>query len=459
MNLADAYRLLADGQEAMADLQMAGWNLDVPALRKEIKDYDRRIEAKTKELMRLDVVQRWRAIKGKKFKLDGPQLGSMLADVVRKKLKLTSAGRAVIDEDALKDIDHPLAAGVLELRKLQKIRATYLMGLYRERVGDVVHPFFNLHLVRTYRGSSEDPNLQNQPVRDPVQGKIVRSKFIPPRGQQLGEIDLKGAEVCVAYCYHKDPTMKKYLTDPTKDMHRDMAMECYLIDDPAGVSKKTRYCGKNGFVFPAFYGSYWAQIAPSMWSMIDEHALTLPDGTGLREHLKRKGIARLGRVLPNGKPEPDTFHAHIAAVEKNFWYKRFPVYRKWKEQWYADYQRRGYFDTLSGFRCSGVMRRNEAVNYPIQGSSFHCLLWTLIQLRKWLIENKMGTRIIGQIHDSMVLTFVPSEVSAVFDKARQLFETEIRKAWPWVIIKLTAEFELAPVNASWHEKEPYALTP
>lgn len=452
---ADAYTLFHEGQLIMGALERRGWNVDLPRITKSIKKVDGQIKELIEELKRIPVVAQWAKKQGGKFKLDGPQLGEMLK---REGVHLSASeetGRTLLDEDVLKKIDHPLAKGVLQLRKLSKTGGTYLKALLREQVDGVIHPFFNLNIARTYRSSSDGPNFQNMPVRDPEQGRVIRSCIIAPLGQQLGEIDLKGAEVNVAYCYHKDPSMRDYLTDPTKDMHRDVAMDSFLIDNPLDISKITRYVGKNGFTFPEFYGSYWASVAPNMWNMMNEYRLSLADRTLLIDHLARKGIKSLGRVLANGKPEPHTFMSHIEKVETRFWQERFPVYTEWKKKWWAQYQKRGYIDLLSGFRCSGVMSRNESINYPVQGASFHALLWALIHLDRWILKNKMKSRIIGQIHDSIILRMVPSEAKDIYAKARQLIEEEIRKAWPWVIIKLTAEFEICPVSGSWADKTEY----
>ncbi|MEN6487871.1 MAG: DNA polymerase [Smithella sp.] len=427
----------------------------MPKLKRAMSSTEKDIRKLTERLEELPVVKKHKKRAGRRFKLDGPQLADMLVDCVGEdKLSRTEKGNIRVDEDVLSKLDHPLARGILEVRSLNKCLNTYLKNLQREQVNGIVRPFYNLNLVITYRSSSDSPNFQNMPIRDPVQGKLIRSVIIPREGHQIGEIDLKGAEVNIAYCYHKDPRMKNYLTDPATDMHRDQAMECFLIRKPEHVSKKTRYVGKNGFVFPAFYGSYWAQIAPNMWNMMDEHHLMLTDRLSVREHLFKKGIEELGYVMENGKPSPGSFMHHISKVEHRFWNERFKVYKKWKEDWYEAYLRKGYFDTLTGFRCSGEMKRNEVVNYPVQGSAFHCLLWVLIQTNRWLKKNKMRSRIIGQVHDSIIVDFYPPEVQEVLAKVRDLLENKIREVWPWIIIRLTADFELAPIDGSWAEKQP-----
>src|SRR5690606_6500640 len=125
--------------------------------------------------------------------------------------------------------DHPFVKTYLEIKKLTKAVSTNFRGILREVVDGKVHCFFNLHLVQTYRSSSDSFNYQNIPVREEEIAKLIRRSFVARPGRQIIEIDIKGAEVITAACYHKDPTMLAYIKDPSKDMHRDMAMELYLL--------------------------------------------------------------------------------------------------------------------------------------------------------------------------------------------------------------------------------------
>src|SRR4029077_4537362 len=115
-------------------------------------------------------------------------------------------------------------------------------------------------------------------------------------------------------------------------------------------------------------------------------------------------IDELGECDPDVyDPRPGTFEEHVKKIERNFWDVRFRGYLDWKRDFYAEYLKRGRFDMLTGFRCEGVFEKNQVVNFPIQGSAFHCLLWALVDLQRWIIKNKMGSLIVGQIHDSMLL--------------------------------------------------------
>jgi len=298
-----------------------------------------------------------------------------------------------------------------------------------------------LHTVRTYRSSCSDPNFQNIPIRDKEIGAIIRKAFIPRKGRKLLECDFSGIEVRIAACYHKDPTMLAYIKDSTKDLHRDMAMECYLLEQRQ-MTKDIRYCGKNKFVFPQFYGDYYVNCAKNLWKAIDEMSLQTAEGTSLKEHMAKKGIRTLAQ-----------FEKHIQKVEDNFWNVRFKKYTQWKKEHYQKYLQNRYFDTLTGFRCQGMMSRNDVINYPVQGSAFHCLLWSLIQIQKQIKIERMQSLIVGQIHDSIILDIVPEEEEKIVAILKEVMTQRIIKHWKWIIVPLDIEIDVTPIDGSWNEKQ------
>lgn len=244
-----------------------------------------------------------------------------------------------------------------------------------------------------------------------------------------------------------------------------MAMECFIIDadqwDPKAC-KPLRYCGKNMFVFPQFYGDYFVDCATMMWNEIVEQKLKMPTGELVVDHLAKHGIKSLGRMEKSKsgrhEPTPRSFMSHIRDVEESFWQDRYSVYTEWKEDFFDAYNEVGYFDTFTGFRCSGVMKRNEVLNYPVQGPAFHCLLWSLIELNDWLKEKRMKTMIIGQIHDSIVFDLAKDEVFDVLAQAQRIMCDDIREEWKWLTVPLEIEAEVAPVNESWWKKQEVKLT-
>jgi DNA polymerase I-like protein with 3'-5' exonuclease and polymerase domains len=456
----DAYKLIHEGSLALARAEQAGMRIDVEYCERKKARLTRKIARIEDNLSKTDLVKQWKKINRQNFNMDSnDQLGKILYDVMGiKPPKETKSGKGSTDEDTLSQIDLPELKDILRIRKLRKVRDTYLDAFVREQVNGWLHPFFNLHTVRTFRSSSSDPNFQNIPKRDKEAMNICRRAIFPREGHQLIEVDFSGLEVSIAACYHKDPTMMKYLKDPDSDMHGDMAAQIFCIDDfdkkKHPEHKYLRGATKNSFVFPQFYGDYYANNAQGFCNSWLHLPLgrwkpgTGPDMPGdlkLSDHMISKGI----------KSYQD-FEDHMKKIEKDFWGRRFRVYQKWKDTWVQAYQKKGFFDMYTGFRCSGIMKKNEVINYPVQGAAFHCLLWSFIQLDKILVGN-YKSRLIGQIHDAVILDVHPDELEEVGYIIKKVTCRDLPKAWEWICTPLDVEADLCPVDGSWNMKEAYKL--
>lgn len=440
----EAYQLLHEGSVALAQVEQNGMRVDLEYCKHTSTILERKIKRYHKRLAHTTFVKRWkREFKGEFLPGSDVQLRRMVYGVYKKKpLIFTDTKQPSCNYEAMSGVDIPEVDDILEIRKLEKIKDTYLQGFIREQVNGIVHPFFNLNLIPTFRSSSDSPNFHNLPSRDKKAMNLVREAIIPREGFLIGGIDYSGIEVKVAACYHKDPVMLKYIEDPTTDMHRDMAIQIYKLPsfDKSCPGEKTLRGGtKNSFVFPEFYGSYYKQCAPNLMKWTK--GVVLSDNTPIKEHLKNKGII-----------SPKKFESHIKEVEDDFWNRRFMVYGKWKEEWVRRYHIRGYFDMYTGFRCSGVMSRNQAINYPVQGPAFHCLLWCIIQINHILKENGFQSRIIGQIHDELVMELLASEFSEVLKIVRQVMIYDLPEHWEWIIVPLDVEATFSPINQPWSKK-------
>ncbi len=448
----EAYQLMQDGALALAQVEETGVRIDVPYLKKTIVKVTRRIDSQTEKLEQSDVFKEWKKKYGRKANLGSrPQLGQILFEELGyENVGKTTTGRYSTAADNLEKLDIPFVKQLIAVEKLKKLRSTYLLGVLRETVDGILHPFYNLHLARTYRSSSDSPNFQNLPIRDPQLAKLLRRAFIPRKGRILVEVDYERVEVNVGACYHLDPTMLNYISDPSTDMHRDACMECFKLTQEQ-VSKGARSLTKNQFTFPEFYGSYYPNVARGLWDGIDSFSATRADGMGLKECLAEQGITRLGACNPKQPAENGTFERHIQEVERCFWDVQFAVYAQWKKDEFAEYQRKGWMKSLTGFVYQGIYKRNKVANYKIQGSAFHCLLWSLIRVVRWLRKSKMKTRVIGQIHDSLLLDVVKDELDDVLAGVRRITLDELRKAWRWIVVPLGIDIEGSDRN--WFEKK------
>lgn len=459
---ADAYRLLHDGTLAFARAEQQGLRVDLEYVEKKKLHLTKNIERQERNFKNTKFYRHWsKTVKnGKPNIYSNPQLSGFLYKIKKiKPVKLTKTGKGSTDEEALQELNIPELNDLLEIRKLKRLRDTYLKGFTREQVKGVLRPFFNLNIAITYRSSSSNPNFQNIPIRDEEAKQITRKALFPRPGHQLLSFDFSGLEVAIAATYHKDPTMIKYITDPKSDMHADMASQLFMInkfDKYIPEHKKLRDATKNGFVFPEFYGSYykncaeglacsWGELPRGKWKL--EQGIALPKGT-LSDHLIGKGIKSL-----------DDFTEHVKAIEKDFWENRFPVYSEWKERWWKTYQKYGYITMHTGFTCSGLMGMNDCINYPVQGSAFHCLLWSFIQADKTMRMEKWDTRLIGQIHDEIVFDAHPDEIEMVSEKVQRITCIDLPKEWKWINVPLSIDADLAGVDESWAEQKEFKLKP
>ena len=433
-----AYKLFHDGVRAFADMEANGIRIDIKHMQKQRNIADAKIKKLEAKIEDSEEGRAWKKLfknSKTKFNIDSNvQLAKLLGHLGITPPKVTPKGNPSVDKDSLHLIKLPIIKPLMELRKQKKLSNTFLKGIIEETVDGYLHPSFNLHIPLTYRGSSQDPNFQNLPIRDPVMGKIIRMGFIPRDGFMIGGFDYGGIELSMSGCNSKDPLLIKNFFN----IHLEEAANCYAMCE-SQVTKDVRYNGKNGFVFPELYGSWYEQCAMNLWKAIREMKLTTKSGIPLYQWLKGEDIYNV-----------TDFIDHVQGVEDRFW-KRYHVHKDWQEGWLHNYSKKGYIEMLTGFKCGGIMTKNQLLNYANQGPAFHCLLWSLIRMNRWLKKYKMKSKVIGQIHDDMVMDIYLKEKEDVLHQAKKIMCEDIKKAWRWIITPLVLEAEFSEVN--WYEKE------
>lgn len=450
----EAYRLFHEGTLSFARAERQGFRIDMEYAERKKNFLTKKIARLENEFKETNFYKHWEHTIGNKApNIYSPQqLGNFLYKTMKQEVVVeTKSKHGSISEDALEQMGIPDLNILVQAKKLKKVRDTYLEAFIREQVNGYIHPSFNLHLVQTYRSSSDGPNFQNIPVRDEESMQLCRGAIYPRPGHLLLEADFKSIEVGVNACINKDPMLMKYVSDPTTDMHRDMAMQIFLLDayqkDLEG-HQTLRQAAKNGFVFPEFYGSWYKNCATNLacnWGKLShnnwkpEQGITI-DGFKfwLSDQLISKGINSLAK-----------FTEHIKNVEYDFWNNRFAGYSQWKEQHWLQYQRDGYIDLPTGFRCSGVMSKRQVNNYPGQGSASHCLLWSFNRIDEIQRKEQWDSALVGQIHDSALLDVHPDELDHVIEVLNRVTCTELSAAWKWITVPLMAEIKQGPIDGSW----------
>lgn len=450
------YQLFHNGILALSEMEQQGFRIDMNYINSKKDEITREVIHLEKRFKQTEFYKNWPKPKSGEVNIySSQQISNYVYGQRKHKIqKQTANGNGATDEEALMQLGIPELNTLVQIKKLKKVRDTYLEGFAREQVDGVIHPFYNLHLVKSFRSSSDSPNWQNIPKRDKESMDICRKAIFPRKGHQLLEIDYAQLEVRIAACYNEDAQLIHDILHG--DMHKDMACEIFGIknfDKTTEGHSTLRQAAKNGFVFPEFYGDYYKNCAVNLASMWG----TLPkSGTWKVTDGIKLGNSTLGEhLIKQGYTSLEKFTKHIQNIEDYFWKTRYKTYTKWKDSWWEMYQKQGFVESKTGFVYSGVMRRNEVINYPIQGSAFHCLLLALIEGIKAFKREKMDSKIIGQIHDAVIIDVNPKELEKVVAIMKCIMCNDVRQIFKWINVPLDVDAEICPVDASWAEKQPY----
>lgn len=451
--LLRAYNFFIEGNKEMASLQLNGFMMDVKHYIKTKKFLTNKIKKIEKRLLEGREARAFKKKYGRNLLLTSNQdLGKLFYEVLGKEPFYTSNDNYKTDKKTLEKLNLPFINKLFEKKKYEKALGTYLGQFEREICKNKIHPFYDLIFPLSYRSSSSGPNMQNQPKRDEEIKKLIRLGLIPRKKSVLSEIDFSGSEVIASASCHKDPNFIAYLLDKSTDMHRDNATDLLLLphemlertDYNKEQKKKVkliRFYAKNLWTFAQFYGDWYGSCAPNFWEVVIEGGLLLPDGTTCKDWLASQGIYELGE-FENGRPTPGSFLEHCQKVEDKMWNQRFPDYTQWKKDIVKFYQKYGYIESLFGFKFIGYMTRNQCTNFPVQSASFHLLLYTLIETQKMIKRLKLKTKLIGQVHDS-ILANVPVDEVKIYHREVHKIVQSLQTKFKWLVVPMEIEAEIS----------------
>ena len=449
----DSYWLLHNGTIALQAAEDVGMRIDkdycertVAELTDEVADLKRKFEE-------TDLWNTWHSKYRSKSNLNS---STQLGDILYKEMgitpfKETATGKGSTDQEALEALDMDSLNLILEMRRIIKIRDTYLLSWQSEEVDGVIHPVYDLGGPTTYRSACNSPNLQNVPKRDNKAYTVCRSAIFPRKGHQFLEVDYSGIETRIAAAITGD---KKLEYDAIEgDMHLDTAIEIFLLDslDKGHKGEAMLRQAAKAFVFGQFYGGRAKDAIPILLDQIK--GAKLKSGLDIYDHLEDADMVRFdhrGNLLSSFGWE-----SHLEGVEEGFWKVRYKTYDRWKKRNWKDYSKRGYIKYPTGFYYTGDASRNETLNAIIQGSAFHVLLHAFIILDDIMWEEEWKTRLVGQIHDAIILDVEPSELEHVAETTRKVMEEYVRDEWDWINVGLEVEAELFPVDGPWVGGEKY----
>ncbi len=353
--------------QVLKDLEFEGVKIDVDFLKDYSVELDK--EARAAE-------ERVYQQAGVRFNLASPkQLGDVLFEKLKldAKAKKTKTGQYATGEDVLQKLSHlhPVPANVLIFRELTKLKSTYVDALpllINPRTGRV-HTTYGSAVAVTGRLASNNPNLQNIPIRSD-RGKEIRKAFIPgDKNRVLLSADYSQIELRIVASISGDPNMCEAFR-LNKDIHTATAAKVYGIDE-ADVSKEMRYKAKS-VNFGIIYG---------------QGAFGLADNLGIS-----RGEAKT--IIDNYK-------------------KEFSGITKYMEDTINFARDKGYVQTLMGrkrwlkdinsanFTVRGFAERN-AINSPIQGTAADMIKMAMVKVQDAIKKEGLRSRMILQVHDELV---------------------------------------------------------
>ncbi|HEZ6468067.1 TPA: DNA polymerase I [Neisseria meningitidis] len=343
------------------------------------------------ELMKLE--QEAYAAAGQPFNLNSPkQLQEILFDkmgIPTKGLKKTAKGGISTNEAVLEQLapDYPLPKIILQNRSLAKLKSTYtdkLPEMISPKDGRV-HTTYAQAVAITGRLASNNPNLQNIPIRT-AEGRRVRRAFTAPQGSVIVSADYSQIELRIMAHLSGDKTLIAAFQNG-EDVHRRTAAEVFGIA-PENVSSEQRRYAKT-INFGLIYGMGQYGLAKSL------------------------GIDNISA--------------------KNFidrYFARYPGVAEYMQRTKEQAAAQGYVETLFGRRLYLPDIRNKnanaragaeraAINAPMQGTASDLIKRAMIDVRNWLSDG-IGSKLVMQVHDELVLEVVETELDFVKEKLPQI---------------------------------------
>ena len=322
---------------------------------------------------------------GQPFNLGSPkQLGEILFQRMNLPVvKKTATGQPSTDEEVLQELaaDYPLPKVLLEHRSVSKLKSTYtdkLPQMVNARTGRV-HTTFSQATAVTGRLASNDPNLQNIPVRT-AEGRRIREAFIAPPDHVLVSADYSQIELRIMAHLSEDPALLRAFHEG-QDIHRATAGEIFGVKPHDVTTDQRRYI--KAVNFGLIYGMGAFGLAQQLGiergaaqQFIDKYFARYP---GVAEYMQRT------RELARDQGYVETVFG--------------------RRLWLPDIKAAG------GPRRAGAER--AAINAPMQGTAADLIKLAMIAVQGWLDREQLATKLLLQVHDELVLEVPASEVERV----------------------------------------------
>ncbi len=379
----------------LANMELEGVHLDVSFLEGLSKDLDADIENLKKEIFEEA---------GMTFNVASPrQLGEVLFGNMQllKKPKKTKTGQYSTSEDVLSSLkeEHKIVRNVLEFRGLTKLKNTYIDALPKQVHPETkrIHTQYIQTVASTGRLSSQNPNLQNIPIRT-LRGKQVRKAFVAKdENHVLLAADYSQIELRIIAALSCEQTMQKAFKEG-KDIHAATASEVFNV--PISEVTRTQRSHAKTVNFGIIYGV-------SAFGLSNQTSLSRSESKALIESYY------------NTYPQLKTYMDSQVAYAREHGYVKTIL------------DRRRYLKDITS--ANAVVRsaaERNAVNAPIQGSAADIIKLAMIQIQEQLENKQLQTKMILQVHDELVFEVPKAELEEVKTLIKKYMERAVSLAVP-----------------------------
>jgi DNA polymerase-1 len=366
-------------------MEHTGVLIDVELMRKQSSELAKRMEEVKTECHR---------IAEQPFNVDSPKqlqeilFGKLGIPVSRK----TPTGQPSTAEDVLEELaeEHELPKLIMEYRGLTKLKSTYTDKLplqVNARTGRI-HTSYHQAVAATGRLSSQDPNLQNIPIRS-SEGRRIRQAFIAPKGYKLIAADYSQIELRIMAHLSGDQSLLTAFAGD-RDIHQATASEVLGVPLDQVTSEQRR--SAKAINFGLIYGMSAFGLA------------------------KQLGVGR-----------------NEAQKYVDLYFERYPGVKRYMDETREQARSQGYVETVFGRRLylQDINARNaalrqyaerSAINAPMQGTAADIIKRAMIDVHSWLEQSKTDAKLIMQVHDELVLEVRESILDDVTSELRKRME-------------------------------------